>query len=44
MATHYKLTPDGPDVSKEEFDAYVAEHQPQAAADNPSDSPDQDEE
>lgn len=40
MMTHYKLTPDGPDVTKEEFDAYVAELQAKAE----DDSPEQDEE
>jgi hypothetical protein len=44
MATHYKLTADGPEVSKEVFDAHVAEVSPPAEADPSPEAPDHEEE
>ena len=44
MATTYKLTADGPEVSKEEFDAYLEKLNQAAEVEPPSEAPDQDEE
>ena len=44
MATTYKLTADGEPVSKEEFEAYLAQLNLTAEAGQPSEAPDQDEE